>query len=611
MYQTPQRTFYIFTFDIGLINIVVEPEFLLTNSAGIGAVDEEIPDTKPANLVFLSGACHVISARVHFFRSSEPETPTGRKSLFTYYCPQDFEPEMIDEIVRWFESHQSETWKTFKDLSDSFRRFLEGEDDWEPPMVETEIIWEKFYFKTADLGEIAVVIGELATGDSLTEGLRFSLKNEEGNPEAGLQTYWGWHAFPSGNIEDAIAWLETYSSENQETFDDVIESFELFLEELHTPEMHPRAVEKPRTISIEINNPPQLFHSQRPPETTICFITGNVILLSNAECSSVSHRVAERSLLIPSERTPSRLGLPNEIRVCFISGKRLLSDEVVSSDFSKKLMDSFLAVSSTFSGRKCLPNELIICEESGIALLPDETEVCTITGKRVGKNLVSRSDLTERLGLSRLLLFCPESRKSAFPEELVLCEATGRHVNSDCLETCTASGKRILRRLMIQCAISNLWVDRELAVQSAKSWRWSKSEFKATCHWSGLTLLQDEVAFCKITGLSFDKQLVHRGMGATPLIELVRKGLPIHLDKSHQANHILAALAKAGIKARTINTQISPSGNCAAYYVDCSGLFGLRKRQAVGFISLGSEQELLGAPSIGLLLNHEWVPANQ
>jgi hypothetical protein len=607
LHQIPENVFYITTFDLGVINVMVLPEYYLRNPAAINAVDDEIPDTKTANQVYLSGALHVVSASVLFVRSSDLDTANLVKPLSTYYCPQDFEPDMVDEINRWFEIHQSRPWKTFRDLSESFWRFLDGENDLEPATVGMEIIWEKFYFDTSDLGEIVVVIGELATDTSLIEGLRFSLKNKEDNPEAGLRTYWGWHAIPSGNIEDAVPWLEKYSPEDPETFDDLLESFELFLAELQIIEMHPRALEKPKPTNFETKKPSQDYNSIRLPETTTCFVTGKIILLSDADRSSVSNRVAHRSLLIPSERTPSRSGLPDEIKVCSVTGKKLLQDELVTSDFSKKLVDSLLAVSSTISGRKCLPDELILCEESGIPLLPDETGVCTITGKRVNLDLLSKSELTKRLGLSRLLRVCPESQKSAFSEELVRCEVTDGFVNPEHLETCVVSGKRILRRLMIQCVISSMWVHRDLAVQSTKSWRWANPEFKATCYWSGQTLLKDETTLCRITGISFEKNWVNSGIGAIPLLDLVRTGPPGHLQKSQQANSIQATLGKAGIKIRAMTIQISPTGNCAAYYVDCSDFFGLRKRYAVGFILLGSEPKLLAPPSIGRLVNNEWI----
>jgi superfamily II DNA or RNA helicase len=345
-------------------------------------------------------------------------------------------------------------------------------------------------------------------------------------------------------------------------------------------------------------------------ELVCCGLSGETLLPSEVSASAISSRIARHDLLICSEKIPGRLGYPDEIRVCSVTAKRLLLDEVSTSDFSGKYIDSSLAVTSGVSERKCLPSELIICEESRVRLLPDETDVCSISGRRVNKKLLSHSEFSGKIGLSRILVVCPETRKAGFPEELILCEATGCLVDPDRLETCAASGKQVLRRLMVQCSISSLWVHRELAVQSSKSWRWANPEFKATCHWSGQTLLQDETALCRITNIRLEKQLILSGIGAAPVLELVRKGPPAHLDKSQVANSLLETLGKVGIKARAMSIKISPTGNCAVYYVDCSGIFGLRKKQAVGFALLGSKPELLGTPSIGLLVNNEWVPEN-
>jgi superfamily II DNA or RNA helicase/ribosomal protein S27E len=348
-----------------------------------------------------------------------------------------------------------------------------------------------------------------------------------------------------------------------------------------------------------------------PDELVRCLLSGDRLLPSEASASSISGRIGRHDLVVRSDRPPGRVGFPEETRICSVSAKRLLMDEVVQSEFSGKWVDSTVAMVSGVSARKCLPEELVVCEESGVRLLPDETAVCGITGRRVDRNLLSKSALSGREGIARLLSVCPESLQSAFPRELERCEVTGLLVDPARLETCTASGKRMLRRLMVQCSISERWVHRELAFKSSKSGRWGHPDNRVHCHWTGQTLLPDEVDSCRITGITFDREWVHAGLAAIPLVELLHKGAPKAVPQDEVAASIAAVLGKEGIKAKAMHVSVSPSGECAVFFVDCSGLFGLRKRQAVGFCRLGGEPEILGKPATGLLVENDWIPEGQ
>lgn len=608
MYPAEESQFSFPTADCGLIQVLVEREKPFPDVSGMAGDEETEPGKRSSYSAPISCALHTISATVQFFRGEIPKSLDKRNPISIFHGRRDFEIEWLDDIDRWFHSRKQDPNERYLDLIQSFRRFLAEGDGAESLEEVSDIIWERFYYDVCDMGKIMVVLGELALDNSMIEGVRFYKKWHEGSTGEELLTYWGWYAFPSRNIEDAIPWLKHYSPEDSDTFDDMVESFESYLAELHTPEMGPSPLDRPKSIHKETSKPIPLEAELPRSPMAICAVSGRSLPISEMEKSSLSGRLAQRELMVRSEGTPGRLGLPDEFLVCCITGKRLLLDEGVTSCWSNKFIDRSVAASSGVSGRKCLPSELIVCEDSGVAILPDESEFCSITRKRVNRHLLSRSDLSERVGLSRLLAVCPESRKRAILEEFAQCEATGRMVDPARLKTCTVSGKRVLQRLMVPCAVSGDWVQMELAVQSMKSGRWAKPEFQQKCPWSDQSLLEDELNTCRITGVRLEQSWIVPGIGAAPLIQLLKRGIPRGSSKTEEGDRILEALRNVNLRVRGLRFLLSPSGNCAAYFVDCSGLFGFRKRHALGFVSLGFKAEILGRPSSGFLVDDEWIP---
>jgi len=343
-------------------------------------------------------------------------------------------------------------------------------------------------------------------------------------------------------------------------------------------------------------------------EMEACVLSGQRLLPSEIEHSSLSNRVARRDLLSASQKDPNRLGLPEEFCVCASSAKRLLLDEVVKSDFSGRFVDRDLAMSSGVSRRIGLPEEMISCEETGTKLLPDETDVCFITGKRVNRSLVGTSDLSGTRGLIRLLQICPETRKTGFTSELVCCAVSGLRVAPSEAATCAVTGEIVLTRLMVECATSGHRLRRDKAQTSEKTGRLGHPDKIRICNWTGLRLLADETRQCGITGLDFDSDLVPEASPAQAIVNLLQSGAPDSLPPDPHTEGLRFALAKAGIKVRGLNQECSTHGNTVAYFVDCSGLFGLRKRHAVGFATNDQEYRLLHAPCCGQLHDNSWVP---
>ncbi len=346
-------------------------------------------------------------------------------------------------------------------------------------------------------------------------------------------------------------------------------------------------------------------------ELVTCELSRQRLLPSEVAHSSVSNRLARVDLLIHSEKNSERLGFPDEIVVCAASGKRLLQDEVGKSDASGKIVDRDLLIASSVSGRMATEDEFIACEEIGNKLLPDETEVCSITKKRVNRNLIGTSDLSGKRGLSRLLQICPETRKAGFATELVVCAVSKLRVAPSEITTCSVTGETVLTRMMVECAVSGRHLRSDKAQTSDKTGRLGHPDEIRICTWTRRRLLADETRQCGITGLDFDNELLSESSPALPILNLLQSGIPNLQPPDPDTERLRLALGKAGVKAKKIAKESSSDGNTVAYFADCSGLFGLRKRYAVGFAANDEEFRLLHIPCCGQLLDNSWVPENQ
>jgi len=346
-------------------------------------------------------------------------------------------------------------------------------------------------------------------------------------------------------------------------------------------------------------------------EMVICEISRQRLIPAETSRSVLSGRIARTDLLVFSQKNRDRFGFPDELCICAISQKKLLRDEVIKSDFSGRFADSDLAVASAVSRRTGLPEEMIACEETGAKMLPDETEICSISGKRVNQLLVGTSGLSGKRGLSRLLKTCPETQKKAFPAELATCAASGLHVAPSEVSTCAVTGETVLIRLMVGCSISGSLLRRDKAGISAKSGRFGHPYTIRTCAWSGLQLLSDETSSCGVTGLLFATDLVPDQSAATPINQLFKSGFPTTIPSDSVAENLRIAIEKAGLKVRNFAYERSPHGHTIAYFADCSGLFGILKRQAVGFAAADKDIKLLHPPQLGQFRENFWVPEKQ
>lgn len=229
------------------------------------------------------------------------------------------------------------------------------------------------------------------------------------------------------------------------------------------------------------------------------------IAIDEAAQSALGGEWGAKAMLTPSARPPHRLGLAHELVVCELTGQRLLRDEVAPSSVSGKIVDDSLLVPSAASGRKAIAEEMTICEVTGGRLLPTETSVCSITGKRVDVRQLARSELSGLPGLESLMVCCAESGKRVLPSETVRCDLTGQIVLRSETQECVVTGRRSVTRLMQRCPTSGgCYIDDEASRARMKE-RVGTGEILGQCQWTGRTLLSSLMDRCSITGMRVER----------------------------------------------------------------------------------------------------------
>jgi len=229
------------------------------------------------------------------------------------------------------------------------------------------------------------------------------------------------------------------------------------------------------------------------------------IATDEAAQSALGGEWGAKAVLTPSVRPPHRLGLAHELVVCELTGQRLLRDEVAPSSVSGKVVDDSLLVPSAANGRKAIAEEMVICEVTGGRLLPTESSVCSITGKRVDVRELARSELSGLPGLESLMVRCAESGKRVLPSETVRCDLTGQMVLKAETQECVVTGRRSIARLMQRCPTSGgYYIDDEASRERMRE-RTGTEEILGQCQWTGRTLLSSLMDRCSITGVRVER----------------------------------------------------------------------------------------------------------
>ena len=265
-----------------------------------------------------------------------------------------------------------------------------------------------------------------------------------------------------------------------------------------------------------------------------CQESGALLPPDSLSPSDLSGRLVATSLLQASELSPHRRGTESEFVTCVVSGKRVLSDEIVRSAVSDQPCIGELAFTSDLSSRKGLPTERVQCCLSGMALLCDEAVASAVSGQTCQADQAIHSELSGRAGLPS------EGVKCAFTSAIVLSDeasksdvsnawfrsdekvslSDGRICHASESRQCEVTGEILALIDGSQSAVSGRWVKRGLLLASDKPpHRLALEDETVLCPVSGKRLLRDEVA-TSASGLTADQELLTQselsGLSAFP-----------------------------------------------------------------------------------------------
>jgi len=255
-----------------------------------------------------------------------------------------------------------------------------------------------------------------------------------------------------------------------------------------------------------------------------CEETNNRILSRESARSSISRKLVDKSLLLPSAKNPERYGLASEHFTCQKTGKSLLIDEIETCTKSWFKVDGDLLQECRVTGKRVLPEFLTPCEVSGDLCLPESLKACTVSRKNVRPDLLFTSAVS---GYSALPEYASTSEVSGLlclAGELLTCSITGKRALPDEMGTCAVSGKICIRSELVQCAVtkdfilkrkadrsdySGLIARKDLFEESAKPPHRKGLDFElATCQETGAVLLKDEVYPSDVSGKIVDQELL-------------------------------------------------------------------------------------------------------
>jgi superfamily II DNA or RNA helicase len=247
-----------------------------------------------------------------------------------------------------------------------------------------------------------------------------------------------------------------------------------------------------------------------------CSVTGAWLRPDYTAVSAISGRVVDRRVMIQSALSSGRLGCPDEIAVCSVTGRKLLIDEVAKSDVTGRVIGRDELVKSAASERWAVLDEMVVCEETRKPLLPDEVAQCSETKAWVDRRLLSPIAASGVLVLTRLTGVCSQTGKRVLTWDLERCSLTGALAIHSELETCAVSGVRAIRSQLRQCSVTGAWLrpeytevsaisgrvgDRRAMIQSAlSSGRLGCPDEIAVCTATGRKLLIDELATSDVSG---------------------------------------------------------------------------------------------------------------
>lgn len=309
-------------------------------------------------------------------------------------------------------------------------------------------------------------------------------------------------------------------------------------------------------------------HRGHKSEFARCSRTKRLLPRTRVRPSDVSGAYVDEAILVASEKTVTRRGLPEETVTCSITGKRLLADEIERSEVSGRIGDKDLMLISPKLKKRVFTAELVTCAFTGQQLLPEEMETSHYSGARAAPEAFIQSSISSRRGLPAEFGTCEFTNMRCLLDELARSDISGRVYRNDQrgthadgrrghvseFRTCTHSHRLLLPSEGNVSEVSGAWAatehlvaselpphrrglitetvrssvsgkllledeaatsdfsgrrgERSALVQSPVGNKWGFRDEMVQCEESGDWFGGDEVATCAVTGKRVDKRLL-------------------------------------------------------------------------------------------------------
>lgn len=358
------------------------------------------------------------------------------------------------------------------------------------------------------------------------------------------------------------------------------------------------------------------------PEIGHCENTGQAApreILGRCEMSGVE---VLRHLLVQSE-VCGRYALPEHTLRCSLSGKLILVDEAELSSITEKPVASAMLKTCPLTGKRAEPEHFGRCDFTGAEVLNTALSVSEISGKRYRIDQQLRSTVSGKAGHKTEFRFCHETRQPMTTDEAERCQVTGKFVRPGVLETCAATGKavlpseldrcavtdrRVLKKLLVTSSVSGARLLQRAAVRSVAGKYCAPVEAK-TCTWSGRRTHPDDIRVCSITGIPLHFEFATLGDKAylQPLVDLLH-GVRRTADASDRWEEIASTTSAAlrGSRCRVETAQMSPDKRHLAVCSEVRTLLGLRVQQASLLYDI-EEGSIVGRVAMGKRTAKGWI----
>jgi len=341
------------------------------------------------------------------------------------------------------------------------------------------------------------------------------------------------------------------------------------------------------------------------PSMEKCSIPDKILPYDCLEKCEISEKLALKHLLCRSEIS-NRLALPQYIRTCHLTHKKVLLDETEKSDATGQLIASTMLKTSEISGKRAEPEFFDQCEFTHCNALKTELAISQISGKHYRIDQQMCSAVSGKTGHSQEFIICTETSKPlllseaeqdeitgklVMPGLLERCEITGKKVLARELEKSTITGKKALKKFFVSSSLSSAHFPEQEGIQSLSGNFCTPLESRK-CLWSGQQCHPEDLRICHLTQIEVHfKYIEPRGHSFSAVLVNLLSGTNRKKDNL-QLWPMIIAKAVDSLHTKNIKisfAELSPNGECLAVCLEIQTWMRLKKQYAGLFYSIPDE----------------------